>query len=68
VKSFITDIQENGGGCDIIPGRHYWVIKGNAKSKQKVPDVWTLVEQLGMMGISEEEFDSTYTATKYVWT
>jgi hypothetical protein len=44
------------------------VIKGNAKSKQKVPDVWTLVEQLGMMGISEEEFDSTYTATKYVWT
>jgi hypothetical protein len=66
VELFITDIQENGEGCDIIPGYHYWVIKGNSKSKKKVPDECTFVDQLGMNGISEKDFINTYTATKYV--
>jgi hypothetical protein len=66
VELFITDIQDNGGGCDIIPGHHYWVIKGSNKSKKRVPDACTLVDQLGMLGISEEEFNTTYTATKYI--
>jgi hypothetical protein len=42
------------------------VIKGNSKSKKKVPDECTFVDQLGMNGISEKDFINTYTATKYV--
>jgi hypothetical protein len=33
---------------------------------KKVQDACTLVDQLGMVGISEEEFIKTYTARKYV--
>jgi hypothetical protein len=51
-------------GCGIIPGYNYWVIKGNEKSKKKVQDVCTLVDQLGMLGISEEEFIKTYTVIR----
>jgi tetratricopeptide (TPR) repeat protein len=66
IELFITDIQANGRDCGIIPGHNYWVIKGNTKSKKKVPDACTLVDQLKTLGISEEEFINTYTERKYV--
>jgi hypothetical protein len=52
------DIQDNGRGCGIIQGYNYWAIKGNDKSKRRVWDACTLVDQLGMLGISEEEQES----------
>jgi hypothetical protein len=66
VELFITDIQDNGRGCGIVPGHHYWVIKANNNSQKKVEDACTLVDQLKMLGVSEEEFLQTYTARKYV--
>jgi hypothetical protein len=55
-----------GGGCDVIPAYHCWVIKETSKSKKKVQDACAFVDQLGMVGMSEEEFNKTYTATKYI--
>jgi hypothetical protein len=51
------------GGCDMIPGYHYWVAKENSKSKKKVMDACTLVDQLVMLGVSQDDFIKTYTAT-----
>jgi hypothetical protein len=66
VEPFITDTQENGGGCDVTPGCHHWVVKGGTKSKKKVIDPCALVDQLGMLGMSEEDFIKTCTATKHI--
>jgi hypothetical protein len=59
-------MQENGGVCDVTPGCHCWVVKGSTKSKKKVTDACTLVNQLGMLGMSEEDFIKTHAATKHI--
>jgi hypothetical protein len=66
VERFITNVQDDGGGCDVRPGRHHWVTKGNNKSKKKVQDARAFVDQLGTLGMSEEEFNRTHAATKRV--
>jgi hypothetical protein len=66
VELFIADMQEKGGGCDVIPGHHCWVVKGGSKSKKKVIDACTFVDQLGMLSMSEEDFINTHTARKCI--
>ena len=66
VELLIADARENGEGCDVAPGCHCWVAKGSNKSKRRVADARTLVDQLGTLGMSEEDFIQTHAATKHV--